>query len=194
MTGPPEPPSPPPAPETPQPYGGPVPPGGWHRPAAGPAFAGDLAGWWPRVWAYLVDGLIVGVPALVILALLGFGLVAGEGTDTFVALVGATILTVLVIVVIAFLYAPLLMMREGARNGQTLGKQWLGIRVVRDDGRPFDFGMAALREVVLKGLALGLAGSIIPVLPYLLDYFWPLWDEENRALHDMVVSTHVVKA
>ena len=26
----------------------------------------------------------------------------------------------------------------------------------------------------------------------LIDYLWPLWDGENRCLHDMVVSTHVV--
>jgi uncharacterized RDD family membrane protein YckC len=31
------------------------------------------------------------------------------------------------------------------------------------------------------------------VLPWLLDNLWPLWDGENRAIHDMIVSTHVVK-
>jgi uncharacterized RDD family membrane protein YckC len=46
----------------------------------------------------------------------------------------------------------------------------------------------------LKGLALGIAGSIIPLIPYLLNYLWPLWDDQNRALHDMIVSTHVVQA
>jgi uncharacterized RDD family membrane protein YckC len=86
------------------------------------------------------------------------------------------------------------MMRQGARNGQTLGKQVVGIRVVRDSGEPMGFGWAALREVVVKNLAVNIASSIIPFVPWLLNYLWPLWDDENRALHDMVVATHVVRA
>ena len=30
-------------------------------------------------------------------------------------------------------------------------------------------------------------------IPTLLDWLWPLWDDENRALHDMLVSSHVVR-
>ena len=65
---------------------------------------------------------------------------------------------------------------------------------MRDNGQPFSFGSAALREVVLKQLAVGIASSIIPVIPWFLNYFWPLWDDENRALHDMAASTHVIQA
>jgi uncharacterized RDD family membrane protein YckC len=86
------------------------------------------------------------------------------------------------------------MMREGQNNGQTWGKQMLGIRVVRDNGEPMSFGWAALREIAVKGLLVSIASSIIPIIPWLLDYLWPLWDDENRALHDMVCSTHVVRA
>jgi uncharacterized RDD family membrane protein YckC len=99
-----------------------------------------------------------------------------------------------VIVVVSFVYAPLLMVREGARNGQTWGKQLLSIRAVRDNGLPWDFGSAALREVVLKNLAVGIASSIIPFIPWFLNFFWPLWDDQNRALHDIAVSSHVVDA
>ena len=28
----------------------------------------------------------------------------------------------------------------------------------------------------------------------LLDALWPLWDDEHRAIHDMVVGTRVVEA
>jgi len=31
-------------------------------------------------------------------------------------------------------------------------------------------------------------------LAWLLDILWPLWDEENRALHDFVVNTRSIKA
>jgi uncharacterized RDD family membrane protein YckC len=114
------------------------------------------------------------------------------GSDTAGWVTG--VLGFLAYLVVAFLYAPLLNAREGAHNGQTWGKQVLGIRVIRDNGERMSFGWAALREIVIKGFAVGIASSIIPIIPWFLDFFWPLWDDENRALHDMIVSTHVVRA
>jgi uncharacterized RDD family membrane protein YckC len=90
-------------------------------------------------------------------------------------------------------YAPLLMGRQGAHNGQTWGKQIVGIRVVRDSGQQVDIGFAFLREFVVKGLLFGFVGSFFFSIPTLIDYLWPLWDDQNRCLHDMVVSTHVVR-
>ena len=43
-------------------------------------------------------------------------------------------------------------------------------------------------------LLFGFVGGFFFSIPTLVDYLWPLWDDENRCLHDMVVSTHVVKA
>ena len=90
---------------------------------------------------------------------------------------------------VALLYAPALMART---NGQTLGRMALGIRVVRANGRPVDFGYAMLREVAVKALLFGIAGGATGGLAQLADYLWPLWDEENRALHDMIVDTRVI--
>jgi uncharacterized RDD family membrane protein YckC len=114
------------------------------------------------------------------------------GSDTGAIVTG--ILGFFAYLVVLFIYAPVLMARQGKSNGQTWGKQVLGIRVVRDNGQTMSFGWAALREIAVKGLALSIASSIIPLIPLFLDYCWPLWDDENRALHDMVVSTHVVTA
>ena len=86
------------------------------------------------------------------------------------------------------------MRRAGERNGQTWGKQLVGIRVVRMNGVPMDFTSSAIREVLVKGLALGAISSIIPFIPYLLDVLWPLWDDENRAVHDFIVDTRVIQA
>jgi uncharacterized RDD family membrane protein YckC len=146
----------------------------------------ECASWPTRVGAYLIDTLIVIVLPLAIgIPLLAAG---GKGLDvagTAVVLVGPTIVWAL--------YAPLLMARNGARNGQTLGKQALGIRVIRDDDRPVEFGWALLREFVVRELVFGIAGGFVFGLPVLLDLFWPLWDESNRALHDMLVNSHVVR-
>ena len=154
---------------------------GWHgRP---------LAGWGSRVGAYVIDFFILLIPVGVLTAIV-IGIAAGS--DTGAILTG--VLGFIAYLVVAFLYAPLLMAREGERNGQTWGKQAVGIRVVRDSGERMSFGWGALREIVVKGLAVGIASSIIPFIPWLLDILWPLWDDQNRALHDMVVSTHVVQA
>jgi len=186
------------SPESPQSpgggYTGPVPPGGWAQPPAAPMGQmpmshGALAGWGSRVGAYLLDILILLVPTAILIAIV---VAAALGSDAAGIVTG--IVSLLVYITVTLLYAPLLMKREGPNNGQTWGKQVVGIRAVRDSGQPFDFGSAALREVVLKGLAVVIAASIIPIIPWFLNYFWPLWDDQNRALHDMVVSTHVVRA
>ena len=86
------------------------------------------------------------------------------------------------------------MRRGGRRNGQTLGKQLLGIRVVREDGRPMSYGTSAVREWLAKTLLFTVVATFTFLIPLLLDYLWPLWDERNRSLHDMMVSTLVVRA
>jgi uncharacterized RDD family membrane protein YckC len=183
----------PPAPESPPGYGGPVPPGGWQQPIARPdsGWVGrPLASWGSRVGATLIDWLVLLIPAALLTAVFIGGI--DEGSSAW-EVVGISILSFLLWSAIVLLYAPLLMIRGGERNGQTLGKQVVGITVVRDTGEPFGFWYAVLREVVVKNLLVGIASSIIPLIPWLLDNLWPLWDDENRALHDMVVKTHVIR-
>ena len=191
---PPQVPPPPHGPEAPPgalpPYTGPVPPGGWQQPPP-QVYAGvELASWGSRAGAILLDWLVVTV-AVVVLITPGIVILAASSADAL----GIVLLSLggLAALVGAFLYPAYFMQRPGPRNGQTLGKQWLGIRAVRDTGEPFSWGYALLREVVVKQLLFGTVGSLFFSIPTLLDYLWPLWDDQNRALHDMVASTHVVK-
>ena len=78
-------------------------------------------------------------------------------------------------------------------NGKTLGRMVMGIRVVRTSGERVTFGYAMLREVLIKTVIFGILGSITAGLAPLLDVLWPLWDEENRALHDFIANSRVVK-
>jgi uncharacterized RDD family membrane protein YckC len=103
-------------------------------------------------------------------------------------------LGVLIGVTATLTYYPLLMMRDGQANGQTLGKQIVGIRVVQESGDPFTYGSAVLREFAIKYLLFGVVGGFFLAIPTLLNYLWPLWDDQNRALHDMLASTRVVQA
>jgi uncharacterized RDD family membrane protein YckC len=175
-----------------------MPPGGWDRPVAGPRpLTAPYAGWWSRVGAALFDLLVISVPALVLAVVIfggvGAAFTAGDGFGVFTLIIGL-ITYVSLLFAALILYAPLLMRRPGAQNGQTWGKQLLGIRVVRTNGVPMDFTHSAIREALVKGLGLGIASSIIPLIPYLLDALWPLWDDERRAIHDMIVGTGVLEA
>jgi uncharacterized RDD family membrane protein YckC len=178
-------------------YSSPPPPGALGAPAqtAPPIASGQyqLAGWWSRVGAALIDSLIIGVGALIILAIFGSVFSVGffESEETgVIALIVGLMLSFVAIAIVALLYAPLMMDRT---NGKTLGRMAMGIRVVRANGQPMTFGWAMLREVAVKALLFGFAGSITFGLANLADVLWPLWDDENRALHDFLVDTRTVR-
>ena len=176
-------------------YTTPPPPGAGGIAPAASAAVGEryvLSGWWRRAGAQLIDGVIIGAGGLLltlaIAAPFSIGFFAGDEAGIVSILVGL-LLAVAAVAIVALLYAPALMART---NGRTLGRMATGIRVVRADGRPIDFSFALLREVAVKWLLFGIAGSLTAGLANLLDYLWPLWDEENRALHDFVVNTRTI--
>ena len=149
----------PPAPERPSTlpgYGSPPPPGAG-GPVA-PAVRGNvmghyaLASWLSRVGAQLIDGLIIGVGALILFLPIGaaLGIAGASDSDTGIgAAIVALLFWVLCVTLIAFLYAPVLMART---NGKTLGRMAMNIRVVRTSGEPVTFWFALLREVRHQGV------------------------------------------
>jgi uncharacterized RDD family membrane protein YckC len=172
---------------------GQVPPGGWEQPpaAAPQVWAGaPLASWGSRVGAALLDGLVI---LGVVIALFAPGVVALVADAEAFGIV-LLVLGGIGYLVLWVMYGAYFMARPGENNGQTLGKQWVGIRVVRDNGQPFDIGSGLMREFVVKSLLFGVVGSWFLYIPPLLDVLWPLWEDENRALHDLIVSSHVLSA
>ena len=151
-----------------------------------------LSGWWRRVGAAVVDGIVIGLGALVLLVAITAPFSAGffaSDSAGATSLVIGLLVAIACVTVAALLYAPAMMTRT---DGRTLGRMVTGIRVVRASGEPMSFGTALLREVVLKAFAFPLIGSITGGILSLLDILWPLWDSENRALHDIVGDTRVV--
>ena len=145
-----------------------------------------LAGWWRRLGAYVVDAavFIVVVGAAYLLG----GAIFGEDADGEMS-GGAVLLVMLAYLGMLLVYAPLLMGRVGGRNGQTLGKQALGIRVVRETGEPMSYGSGFVREILVKQLLGGITAGVFTVVSCL----WPLWDRRNQALHDKMCGTLVVR-
>ncbi|HEX8206316.1 MAG TPA: RDD family protein [Solirubrobacteraceae bacterium] len=132
-----------------------------------------------RVGALILDGLIFGIPLAVLATILGlFDSTGGIIAYYALALVGS------------ILYYVLLMQRKGERNGQTIGKQILEIRVVHETGTPMTPGRIILRETVGKFLI----GFVTCGLYSIINYLWPLWDNRKQALHDKIGSTFVLRA
>jgi uncharacterized RDD family membrane protein YckC len=126
-----------------------------------------------RVVATLLDALMILFPACVIGAL----------SQSYT--VG-----VIVYLLAALLYAPVLLARPGKDNGQTIGKETLGLRVVSLNESQITPKTAILREFVgrtlLNVFTLGLFGFI--------DILWCLFDPRKQTLHDKIADTIVVKA
>lgn len=149
-----------------------------------------LAGWWPRAGAYLIDTVVLGWIAVAVF----FVVWATSGEAGTAGIAAAIAWGVTDLLIRGLVYAPLLMRRHGQRNGQTLGKQLAGIRVVDEDTRPIGYREAFVREWLAKTLLIQVCGvAFTGCLAVVLDYIWPWWEERNRALHDMVASTMVFR-
>lgn len=95
-----------------------------------------------------------------------------------------------------------LMRRPGAHNGQTLGKQTLGIRVEHPGGGAIGGLRALAREVLARGVLVWLTAAalggflVVGMLGFAVAcaawYAPALFDDERRALHDRVAGTRVV--
>ena len=130
---------------------------------------GPRAGFWRRLAAVIIDGLIVGVVA---------GAVGGIG-----AAVDSTGLIVVGYLVWLVGYAAYEIYFHGSSSGQTVGKRALGIRVVDfATGGPIGYGRATIRWV----------GRFISGLLCYLGYLWMLWDKEKQTWHDKMANDVVV--
>lgn len=127
---------------------------------AGPS--GPRAGFWRRLAASLLDGILLGVITGILFALVDENAANGVGTLLSVAY---------------FTYF------EGAAAGQTLGKRALGIRVIDlKAGGSIGYPRAFVRWL----------GRIVSALPLLLGYLWMLWDKEKQTWHDKFANAVVV--
>ena len=146
---------------------------------AAPSAGHELASWWSRVGAYVIDSLLLLVPLAVLIAVL-FALNPDDDSGAWAVLTVGYLATL----VLPFVYFTVM---HGSGRGQTYGKRALGIRVVDDNGGPIGRGRAFGRYAIT--LAFG-----IFFIPAVLDYLWPLGDKRNQSLHDKAVGSLVVRA
>jgi uncharacterized RDD family membrane protein YckC len=145
------------APQPPPAYGG----GG----ASGPR-----AGFWIRLGAYLLDSIIYGIVAVILIA---------------VAAVVSDVLLVLAIIAVTLGSVAYYVVFEGGPSGATPGKRVCGIKVVdAETGGAIGYGRSFVRFLV----------RIVSGIPIYLGYFWMLWDPQKQTWHDKAAKCLVVPA
>ena len=136
---------------------------------AGPA----LASWGARVGANVLDQLVTSIPGTVglLVFLAGFGYsdsAPGNGVETPSG--GELLLTLVGCLLSLALWIWNRGLKQG-RTGRSIGKQVLGLRLVREaDGGPTGVGTALLRDVA----------HIVDGAPMDIGYLWPLWDPKKQ--------------
>lgn len=153
------------------------------RIASSPYAEAQLAERGSRLVAAFIDSLFYFVPLLP-----GFLLSSGAERDSGAAAFGGLVLSGGALIALAIaIYQWVLL----SRVGQTLGKRWMGVRVVRVDGQPIGFASAVALRAWLPG--------VIGVIPFLGPLFnlvniLFIFGQERRCLHDLMAGTKVIDA
>ncbi|MBN1679155.1 MAG: RDD family protein [Anaerolineae bacterium] len=135
---------------------------GGHSDVAGLSL--ELAGLLPRAAAFLMDFLLLWLIEMVLL----FGSSAPAGSP--------------VLIVIGAVYQWFFLTR---RDGQTIGKRLMKIRVIRTDGKPLTTNNALIRYT----------GYYLNLLPFVfgMGLLWAALDVYRQGWHDKLARTYVIK-
>jgi uncharacterized RDD family membrane protein YckC len=158
------------------------------------------AGFWLRLGAYFIDGLILGVPFGIVVVVLiftlgGFGMMLHriqansrvEPPDPSAAMaLMAPMFMLFFLGMLGFLILQWLYfagMESSARQA-TFGKSVMSVRVTNSEGRRISFGHASGRFF---------AKIVSGMIPLGLGYIMAGFTEKKQALHDMIAGTLVLK-
>ncbi len=151
------------------------------------------AGFWLRVVASLIDGVIMGLAGGILFVPLFFLTGLGAQIDSlaerhgrpdpafFVSLIGIILVFAIVSVLIQWLYHAYL---ESGEHQATWGKQALGLYVTDLMGNPVTFGRASGRFF---------AKIVTGMIPLGIGYIMAGFTERKQALHDMIASCLVLR-
>jgi uncharacterized RDD family membrane protein YckC len=191
-----------------QPYGQPV----QKQPPTTPD-GQRLSGWWRRVLATVIDGLVLSPVYVGILAVFlanrwdeikdwfnaySDAVDAGTTPPSPPDLFHPYSTTMLGVVAVYSIFLAVYTLGFWRWKQATPGKLAAGIRIRRrDTPGPMPWSTMLARFLFVQGLALAayipIAGLLFALVA-LLDYLWPLWDPHNQALHEKLARTNVVFA
>ncbi|MEN8218420.1 MAG: RDD family protein [Pseudomonadota bacterium] len=144
----------------------------------------ELAGRGTRLLAYLTDNFILIIPLILVIPFI-FGQELEQSQYSKNAIENAIIGVIILWFIVIFIINAILL----HRNGQTIGKRFFSIKIVRVNGNR----AGLLRIIFLRYLPVSLLSSI-PTLGgiiALLDALF-IFRESRRCLHDMIADTIVI--
>ncbi|MFG1875707.1 RDD family protein [Sphaerisporangium sp. NPDC049003] len=179
------------------PYGAPPPYGAPQGAPLPPGVPAPLAEWWERLVARIIDGVIFGIVYAILTAILT-SIFRPSVADILANPTGSLVLPGLLAGIIAFgAYAAYDYVLH-SKDGQTIGKKVMKIRLAALGGGPLDSSLVMKRSAIYPGV-MALYG--IPVLGWLASLFvlvlgvLILIDKPlQQGLHDKLAGTVVVKA
>jgi uncharacterized RDD family membrane protein YckC len=142
------------------------------REGVGPRGAFHYAGFWIRVGAKFIDGIILQVINFCVGLVIGMALRGGPGAAKAGAVAGLA----------GFAFGLAYVVYFNGRFGATPGKMALRLKIVRPNGDSITYMRALGRYFgeMLSGLIMGIG------------FMMAGWDEEKRALHDRICDTRVI--
>ena len=138
---------------------------------------GRTAGFITRLIAYMMDvAILAGVIAIGgWLAVLADGVLESMGLNITVDLAAVFIFLIPFIIASYFTFF-------WALTGRTIGKWFMGLKIIGDTGRPPTIGKAFVR----------LIGYGVSAIVFWIGYLWVIVDDERQAWHDHMATTWVV--
>jgi uncharacterized RDD family membrane protein YckC len=152
------------------------------------------AGFWLRLVALIIDGIVVSIVEFVVfvplLSALGLGFIGAmsdmdtEDPSNLVGMVAAIVAAAgaywILATAIQILYFSIM---ESSSSQATLGKMAMGIKVTDMQGGRLDFTRAFLRNLC----------KLISNFTMLIGYLMAGFTEKRQALHDLIAGALVVK-
>jgi uncharacterized RDD family membrane protein YckC len=148
-----------------------------------------LAGRGSRLGSYLLDllvGLVPGLPMIIGGFMMMAAVKSGPGGQPPSGLA----LALMGIGGLGLLALGIFQIYRVSTTGQTLGKKWVGVRIVKLDGSPVNFTTAFLLRMFVPGLigAVPYLGMVFTLVDILF-----IFREDRRCIHDLIAGTRVVE-
>jgi uncharacterized RDD family membrane protein YckC len=125
----------------------------------------NKAGFWIRTFAYIIDGIGIGIVSGIISSITSSGATASNGLNLLIGLA----------------YFVYFWSAQG--GGQTLGMRVFNLKVIRTDGSALTLTQALIRYV----------GLFISFVCFAIGVIWVAFDAEKQGWHDKIAGTYVVR-
>lgn len=137
----------------------------------------DLAGLDSRALAFLIDVVLISL-----VALLAYGIGTYSLKDPAIDSPGFGRAFTPIYLLLFFLASSYFVILNGY-SGKTIGKMFMGIKIISDEGNPIGFWQSFVRWI----------GYYVSGIFLFIGFIWSFFDPNYQSWHDKIAGTYVVK-